>query len=846
VTGFEDRLAAALADRYAIERKLGEGGMAVVYLARDLKHDRPVAVKILHPDLAASIGADRFLREIQITARLSHPHILPLYDSGNAGGFLYYVMPYVEGETLSGLMEREKQLSFEEAIRITREVAEALAYAHSFGLVHRDIKPDNVLLSGGHAVVADFGIARAVSEAGGEKLTQTGMAVGTPAYMSPEQAAGESEVSARSDIYSLGCVLYQMVVGQVPFTGSTPMAVMARHTMDAVPAPHIQRPTIPDDLEDIIYCAMAKAPADRYRTAQEMVEALNAVGTGAAPRRLSVSAQRRARAERPGDRPFMKKAAIPAGIALAAVGFGVVGWWWLGGRGSAEAPAAASLQALNHIAVLYFDDRSAEGRLDYLSAGLTEGLIQQLTDVEGLEVVSTNGVRPYRGASVSTDSLRKALGVGTLVEGSVAQDGERLRVGVSLVDAASGDVIADTTIDRARTDIFALQDELAQDVSEFLRMRLGTAVTLREQRSRTRNPAAWEAAQQASHAAKDAETLAATGDAAAVERQSDRADSLFAKAAALDGQWPEPLAERGWLAFGRARAASDLATADRRTREALTHAAEALRRAPRDAKALDLRGTVRYWRVLVNLEPDPRVARAVRDSAERDLRGAIEIDPHRADALTTLSHLLMNRSQTAEGKLYAQRAYEADPYLRNTALTLWRLFSASLDLEDPIQATHWCDELGRRFPDDPRSALCHVMEQTVLAARGRVDAAWSAYQRYLALSPASDSTYNGLWGRMMVALVLARAGLADSARHTALAARGDAALDPARELAYVEGAVRAWTGDKDEAVRQISLWLAANPQGRENLALDESWYWRPIRDYPPYRALLGVTGPTSD
>ena len=200
MTEFEERLTAALADHYAVERKLGEGGMAVVYLARDLKHDRPVAIKILHPDLAASIGADRFLREIQITARLSHPHILPLYESGNADGFLYYVMPYVEGESLSALMEREKQLSFEEAIRIVREVAEALAHAHSYGLVHRDIKPDNVMLSAGHAIVADFGIARAVSEAGGEKLTQTGMAVGTPAYMSPEQAAGEADVDGRSDI----------------------------------------------------------------------------------------------------------------------------------------------------------------------------------------------------------------------------------------------------------------------------------------------------------------------------------------------------------------------------------------------------------------------------------------------------------------------------------------------------------------------------------------------------------------------------------------------------------------------------------------------------------------------
>ena len=230
-----DTLRSALADHYAIERELGAGGMAIVYLARDLKHDRHVAVKVFRPELAASLGTDRFLREIQVTAKLQHPHILPLYDSGEAGGFLYYVMPYVEGESLADLVAREGQLGFSDAVRITREVAEALAYAHSYGIIHRDIKPQNILLSGGHAVVADFGIARAVSEAGGEKLTQTGMAVGTPAYMSPEQAGGDQHVDGRSDIYSLGCVLYEMLIGQIPFTGSTPQAIMARHSIDAVP-----------------------------------------------------------------------------------------------------------------------------------------------------------------------------------------------------------------------------------------------------------------------------------------------------------------------------------------------------------------------------------------------------------------------------------------------------------------------------------------------------------------------------------------------------------------------------------------------------------------------------------
>src|SRR2546427_617634 len=265
----------ALADRYAVERELGRGGMATVFLAEDLKHRRPVAIKVLHPELAAAVGADRFLREIEIAARLQHPHILPLYDSGTAAGFLYYVMPYVEGESLRDRLEREKQLSLEDTLRIGGEVAGALAYAHSHGVVHRDIKPENVMLSGSTAVVADFGIARAVTAAGdARQLTQTGTVIGTPAYMSPEQATGSAEIDGRSDQYSLACVVYEMLVGEPPFTGPTPQAVMARHSLDAVSPPSIVRATIPDATEDAILRALSKVPADRFATAALYAEAL--------------------------------------------------------------------------------------------------------------------------------------------------------------------------------------------------------------------------------------------------------------------------------------------------------------------------------------------------------------------------------------------------------------------------------------------------------------------------------------------------------------------------------------------------------------------------------------------
>jgi serine/threonine-protein kinase len=268
-------LRAALAGRYRIERELGAGGMALVYLAHDLKHDRPVAVKVLRPDLAASIGAERFLREIRIAAGLSHPRILPLYDSGAAGEHLYYVMPFIEGESLRQLLDREPQLPIADAVNLMRQVASALAYAHSRGIVHRDIKPDNILLHGNEAVVADFGIARAIAAAEDEHITQTGVTVGTPAYMSPEQWGAGATVDGRSDVYSLGCVLYEVLAGHPPFLGTTVQEILARHAVDAIPSITAARQAVPSWLAQVIERSLAKTPADRYATATEFAGALN-------------------------------------------------------------------------------------------------------------------------------------------------------------------------------------------------------------------------------------------------------------------------------------------------------------------------------------------------------------------------------------------------------------------------------------------------------------------------------------------------------------------------------------------------------------------------------------------
>jgi Tol biopolymer transport system component len=315
-------LMAALADRYRIERELGQGGMATVYLAQDMKHDRKVAVKVLRPELAAVIGADRFLAEIKTTANLQHPHILPLFDSGAAGQgggeggtFLFYVMPYVEGESLRDRLTREKQLPIVDAVRIASEIAGALDYAHRHGVIHRDIKPENIMLHDGSALVADFGIALAASRAGGTRITETGMSIGTPQYMSPEQAMGEREITARSDIYALGAVTYEMLIGEPPFSGPTAQAIVAR-VLTEEPRPLIpRRHSIPSEVEDAVLTALEKLPADRFGSAAEFANAL----AGKAASRQVGRTQRRAPAALPSGRLAVILAVL--GIALVAVGF---------------------------------------------------------------------------------------------------------------------------------------------------------------------------------------------------------------------------------------------------------------------------------------------------------------------------------------------------------------------------------------------------------------------------------------------------------------------------------------------------------------------------------------------
>jgi serine/threonine protein kinase/Tol biopolymer transport system component len=327
-----ERLRASLADRYRLERELGAGGMATVYLAHDLKHERDVAIKVLHPDLGAALGGERFLSEIRTTARLQHPHILPLLDSGDAGGLLYYVMPLVTGETLRTRLERERQLPLADAVRIAREVASALDYAHRQGVIHRDIKPENILLHDGQALVADFGIALAVQSAGGARMTQTGLSLGTPQYMSPEQAMGEKQIDARSDVYALAAVTYEMLAGDPPFTGGSVQAIVAK-IMTEKPTPvHTLRDTVPEHVEAAVHTGLAKLPADRFATAAEFGTAL-ATATASVP--IAAAGARR------GPMGLSSRATAVVMIGLAAVAVSA-GAFALSGRADSASPGRVS------------------------------------------------------------------------------------------------------------------------------------------------------------------------------------------------------------------------------------------------------------------------------------------------------------------------------------------------------------------------------------------------------------------------------------------------------------------------------------------------------------------------
>jgi len=644
-------------DRYVIGKELGRGGMATVYLAHDIKNDRDVAVKVLHADLGAALGTERFEREINFVSRFSHPNILAVDDSGETAGQLWYVMPLVRGETLRSRLDREKQLPLPDAVKIRCEVAEALHYAHQQGIIHRDIKPENILLEDGHAIVADFGIARAASALGERQLTQTGVTLGTPAYMSPEQGTADKSIDGRADIYSLGCVLYELLAGEPPFGGPTAQVIIARHSLAEVPALSIARGTVPEELEDAILRALAKAPADRFATALEMSEALKeSMATDGKSLGRSDRRSRSRRGKKKASRS-KKSYVITAAIVVPVVAvLAIAGFKMLGKRSAASRIGTDSDP--NHIAVMYFDDRSDGGSLRSLADGLTESLIDELSAVKGLKVISRNGVAPFKGKDVAPDSIQRAFKVGTLVTGKIEQSGDRLRVRVSLIDALTKNELASKTLEKPRANLFDLQDALAKEVSQVLRTFLGNEIENLVNRPGTSNAQAWEALQHAKLTFSGADTILAMGGVQPALARLSAADSEFAQVETMDKKWAAPIVARGFIAFRKMQMYGniDATQIPKWLDVAMGHADRAVASAPNDADALELRGTIRLFRWLYNRTPDPSAPTKLLIDSETDFRGAVKANPLQATAWNGLSFVLNTENKFSESKIAAQSA----------------------------------------------------------------------------------------------------------------------------------------------------------------------------------------------
>lgn len=412
-TDLRDRLEAALSHAYTIERELGGGGMSRVFVAEEVSLGRRVAIKVLPPERSAGIDLERFEREIRIAARLGHPHIVPVLHAGQTSDILYYTMPFIPGESLRERMRRERQIPLEEALRLACEVADALDYAHRAGVVHRDIKPENVLLQDGHALVTDFGISRAISRStAAETLTQAGFALGTPAYMSPEQIAGDVSLDGRADVYALGCVLYEMLAGEAPFTGPTPHAILAKRFTDPVPSVRRVRGSVPEPVEAAIHRALARAPEDRFPTAAGLAAALKS--------------------------PL------------------------------ATARASSAAAARKSVAVLPFENLSSNPESEYFSDGMTEDVIARLSKIRDLKVISRTSVMRYKKATRPLREIAGELGVATIVEGSVRRAGNRLRIVAQLINAATDEHLWAEKFDRDLTDVFAIQSEIAEEIAHAL------------------------------------------------------------------------------------------------------------------------------------------------------------------------------------------------------------------------------------------------------------------------------------------------------------------------------------------------------------------------------------------
>ncbi len=772
------RLTSALAGRYAIAREIGAGGMATVYLARDVKHDRDVALKVLRPELAAVLGAERFLHEIRVSARLDHPHILTLIDSGESDGFVWYVLPYVRGESLRNKLTREKQLAVEDAIRIASQVAGAVDYAHRHGIIHRDIKPENILLHEGEAVVADFGIALAAREAGGTRLTESGLSLGTPQYMSPEQATGSQEIDARADVYSLAAVVYETLVGEPPHTGPTVQAVIAKLMTERPTRIRVVRDTVPEGVDAAVTKALSKLPADRFATAAEFAAALT-LPSGAS-----------ATVRRP------QRVAVAAGIASTFLILAIAALWqpW---RRPAETTRTADETA--SVAVLPFENLTGNASDQYLSDGMTEEVIGQLARVRDLKVISRTSTEALKGVRLTMRQIADTLGVRHILEGSVRHVDNRIVVRADLIDASTDRHVWVSSYDRALTDVFAVQEEIARQVADSLvstvavRSAVGRVL-------RTEHPAAYEA-YLAGRSLLYRRTRAGLRDAVVQFERAISQDAAYAPALAglatvyqLWAFYAYPGLDF-YKGYGRAWAMSDRAIA-----------------LDQDlAEAYAARGRImsRAW--------------APPEEIEGEFKRALELRPSSVDAHQWYALFLSREGRHEEALAETELVLSLDPLApgvrtaaSNVALAARRYDRATLEAERALALEP--SLVRARDQQAMNYLLSGNARRCVTLQLGPYQAVRALCLHSLERGPEASQIADSL----QAAFTAAKDG--DSTSSPVIAARGLAQY-------------YAWTGNAGESIAWLERAFAISPEGEDFAALASGLYDK-VRDDPRFKTGL--------
>jgi serine/threonine-protein kinase len=782
------QLVTALADRYRVDREIGRGGMATVYLGEDLRHHRQVAIKVLREDLSAALGGQRFLREINIAAGLAHPNIVPVYDSGDADGILYYVMPYVAGESLAARLDRDGALPVPEAARLLREVADALARAHRAGVVHRDIKPANILLTDGHALVMDFGVARAMSDAVHDTtLTQTGMAVGTPAYMSPEQAGAEAHIDARADIYALGVVAYEMLTGHPPFRGTTTQQLLLAHVTAVPDDITVHRPSVPPALATIIMQSLAKFPADRPATAEQLIPVFD---RAASPSGESIPVQRTA----PGRVPATARWGVLAALVIAAV----LTWRLTRRPGGGRPPIATPV-----IAIMPFHNFAGDTSHANYGEGLSEEITQALARVPRLTVIGRATAQGLNVDSMGVPAAARALHASYLLLGTMQWQLDSVRIRAELVDTANHTVWAEH-YDRAATSLSALEDDMSRAITDALQLHLDAAAPSLVGAS-TNNPEAHRLVLQAS-------ALLQHSDSTSLHR----AAALFTEATAIDSSYAT-----AWA--GIANAQLDLADAY----EAPASVLPLVREAAQRAVAADPQSPAVHL-LLGNLwQYDHDYARGL-----DELHRTLALDPQSPDAHWMLGlYEISIEHDPAAARAEFRRAEALD--LLDPTYLVWEGYAAQVQ-HDTAAVFALANETLRVDPD-----YLYFNDPMALAFD------WSGHpaecvQRYLSL-PASVRR-RPLAG---LAHCYARNGQASDARVVLRALTSDSAGR------YVDGvsiaSVEVALGDVDQAF----AWLRRALQAKSANLVNIAWRWdfAPIRHDPRFTQLekdIGLTSATTN